>query len=124
MNRLSGLLLIALPALAHHSLSGDYFMEQRVTVEGELVQFQYRNPHSFVEVKTKDPSSGEMVTYTAEWSGAGRLGRNGVTAETLKLGDHLVITGQPGRKPEERRMHVLTMARPSNGWAWNRPARY
>ena len=124
MKPLAALLLLAIPVLAHHSVSGDYFMDQRATVEGDLVQFLYRNPHSFVELKAKDPASGEMVTYTVEWNGAGRLGRNGITAETLKPGDHIIITGQPGRKPEEHRMHMLNMSRPADGWKWNRTPRY
>ena len=108
-------LLVALPLLAHHSISGDYFMDQRTTVEGEVVQFQYRNPHSFVEIKT-----ASSVVYSAEWNGAGRLGRNNINADTLKPGDHIVITGQPGRNADEHRMHVLKMERPADGWNWNR----
>ena len=32
----AGLAIMANPALAHHSVSGDYFMDQRATVEGEI----------------------------------------------------------------------------------------
>jgi len=115
---------LSIPSFAHHSISGDYFMERRATVEGELVKFDFRNPHSWVEVQAKDAQSGELVTFNMEWNGAGRLGREGVTAETLKPGDHVIITGQPGRKPEEHRLHVLTIGRPSDGWKWNRTPRY
>src|SRR5579862_3059554 len=103
----AGLVAMAIPALAHHSVSGDYFMDQRTTIEGEIVQFLYRNPHSFVELKGKDPASGDLVTWSVEWNGAGRLGRENITAETLKPGDHVVVTGQPGRKTEDHRMHML-----------------
>ena len=125
MKRFLALAALALPAAtqawAHHSVAGDYFMDQRATVDGELVQFLYRNPHSFVELKVKDPS-GEMVSYSVEWNGAGRLARMGVNADTLKPGDHIIITGQPGRKPEEHRLHMLDIARPADGWKWNRSA--
>lgn len=120
----AGTLVTAIPALAHHSVSGDYFMNQRTTVEGDLVQFLYRNPHSFVELKAKDPGTGGFVTWTVEWNGAGRLGRVGVTAETLKPGDHVIIIGQPGRRPEEHRMHLLSITRSSDGWKWDRAVRY
>jgi hypothetical protein len=118
----AAMLTTALPALAHHSISGDYIMDQRATVEGDLVQFLYRNPHSFVELKGQDPRTGETVTWSIEWNGAGRLGRVGITAETLKPGDHVIITGQPGRNAEDHRMHLLNIARPADGWKWNRSA--
>jgi hypothetical protein len=121
---IAGMLATTPSALAHHSVSGDYFMEQKATVEGDLVQFLYRNPHSFVEVKSKDPATGEPVTYSVEWNGAGRLGRVGVTAETLKPGDHVIITGQPGRNASDHRLHLLNITRPSDGWKWNRGAGY
>jgi len=120
----AGMIVMVPPALAHHSISGDYFMDQKATVEGDLVQFLYRNPHSFVELKSKDPRTGEMVTWSVEWNGAGRLGRVGITAATLKPGDHVVITGQPGRNAEEHRLHMLEIARPSDGWKWDRAIRY
>jgi hypothetical protein len=116
----AGLLAMAVPAAAHHSISGDYIMDQRATVEGDLVQFLYRNPHSFVELRAKDPHSGEVVTWSVEWNGAGRLGRVGINAETLKPGDHVIITGQPGRTADDHRMHMLEINRPADGWKWNR----
>ena len=119
----AGLLLAPAPAVAHHSVSGDYFMNQTSTVEGDLVQFLFRNPHSWVEFKGKDPATGELVTWSVEWNGAGRLERDGVKPETLKPGDHVVITGQPGRKAEDHRMHMLNITRPSDGWKWDRSRR-
>ena len=111
---------MAPPVSAHHSVSGDYFMNQRATVEGDLVQFLYRNPHSWVEFKGKDPRTGETVTWNVEWNGAGRLGRVGINADTLKPGDHVVITGQPGRNAADHRMHMLEITRPADGWKWDR----
>jgi uncharacterized protein DUF6152 len=116
----ASLLLIAAPAIAHHSISGDYFMDQTASVEGEVVKFDFRNPHSWVELSGKDTKTGEMVTWSVEWNGAARLGKDGVTAASLKPGDRVVISGQPGRKPEEHRMHALTINRPSDGWKWDR----
>jgi Family of unknown function (DUF6152) len=117
-------LFLGTPASAHHSVAGEYLMDQRQMIEGELVQFLFRNPHSFVEVKAKDPATGEPVTWTIEWNGAGRLERTGVTANTLKPGDQVIITGQPGRKAEDHRLHMLAISRPSDGWKWARDPKY
>ena len=73
-------------AFAHHSFAATYLEDQSVTIEGELVQFLFRNPHSFVHVMVKE-KDGSMVRYAVEWGGAGQLGGQGVTRETLKPGD-------------------------------------
>jgi len=119
------LLLTSAPAVAHHSIAGDYFMDQTATVEGDVVKFLFRNPHSWIEFTGKDAKTGEMVTWNVEWNGAGRLEKDGVTPESLKPGDHVIVTGQPGRKAEEHRLHALNINRPSDGWKWDRSgARY
>ena len=116
----ASLLLVTAPAFAHHSIAGDYILDQTASVEGEVVKFDFRNPHSWVEFTGKDPKTGETVTWNAEWNGAARLGKDGVTAASLKVGDRVIISGQPGRKPEEHRIHVLTITRPADGWKWDR----
>ena len=110
-------------ASAHHSFAATYFEDQKVTVEGDLVQFLYRNPHSFVHVEVKDAKTGETVRWAVEWGAGGQLGRQGVTRETLKPGDHVIVTGNPGRNPEDHRLRMVNIARPSDGWKWDRAKR-
>jgi Family of unknown function (DUF6152) len=104
-------------AYAHHSFAATYFEDQKVTVEGELVQFLYRNPHSFVHVEVKD-KTGQTVRWAVEWGAGGQLGRQGVTRETLKPGDHVIIVGNPGRNPEDHRLRMVNITRPADGWKW------
>ena len=33
-------------------------------------------------------------------------------------GDHVIITGNPGRNPEDHRLRMRTITRPSDGWKW------
>ena len=40
-------------ASAHHSFAATYLEDQTVSIEGELVQFLFRNPHSFVHLNVK-----------------------------------------------------------------------
>ncbi|MBI2829416.1 MAG: hypothetical protein HYX77_09135 [Acidobacteria bacterium] len=104
-------------AFAHHSFAATYLENQSVTIEGELVQFLFRNPHSFVHVMVKE-KDGTMVRYAVEWGGAGQLGGQGVTRETLKLGDYVVITGSPSRNPEDHRVRMASLRRPKDGFGW------
>src|SRR6266545_7091096 len=106
--------LVGAQAYAHHSFAATYLEDQTVTIEGELVQFLFRNPHSFVHVMVKD-KDGKMVRYAVEWGGAGQLGGQGVTRETLKPGDHVIITGNPGRTAADHRIRMISLKRISDG---------
>ena len=110
-------LLIVGRAYAHHSFAATYIESQKVTVEGDLVQFQWRNPHSFVQIIAKD-AKGQQQRWSAEWGSGGQLGNQGVARDTLKVGDHLVITGDPSRTPGDFRLRVRTIFRPSDNWRW------
>jgi hypothetical protein len=112
-----GAFMTAAPAFAHHSFAATYFEDKKMTVEGNLVQFLFRNPHSFVEVEAPD-DSGKMVRWAVEWAGGGQLGQQGVTRETLKPGDHVIVVGNPGRNPEDHRLRMVNITRPSDGFKW------
>lgn len=116
------LMALALAALsggayAHHSFAATYLEDQSVTIEGELVQFLFRNPHSFVHVMVKE-KDGTMVRYAVEWGGSGQLAGQGITRETLRPGDSVVITGSPGRNPADHRVRMVTLRRPKDGFQW------
>jgi len=102
---------------AHHSFAATYFEDQKVTIQGKLVQFLYRNPHSFVHVEAPD-DKGVMQTWAVEWGAGGQLSRDGVTRESLKPGDVVIVTGNPGRNPDDHRIRMQSITRPSDGWSW------
>jgi hypothetical protein len=114
---LLALLVTAVPADAHHSFAATYF-DNVVTIEGELVQFLFRNPHSFVQVMAADPQ-GTTQRWAIEWSAGLQLGGQGVTRETLKPGDHVIITGNPGRTESDHRLRMKSITRPKDGWTWS-----
>ena len=105
------------PVFAHHSFPAHYFEDQSVSIEGELVEFEYRAPHAWVRVMAPD-EKGVLQQFSAEWASPSRLTQLGVTKETLKPGDLVVVTGSPGRNAGERRIHLKTIRRPADGWAW------
>ena len=104
-------------AWAHHSFAATYFVDQEVTVEGTLSQFLYRNPHSFVKVDVPDGKGG-VQTWAVEWGGGAQLTQDHVTRDTLKPGDHVIVTGNPGRDPSEHRIRLHKIVRPADGWTW------
>jgi hypothetical protein len=110
--------LAVAPLFAHHSFAATYFEDQRATIQGTLVEFVYRSPHSLVTVDVTEPATHELVRWTVEWASNNRLGREGVNADTLKPGDQVTILGHPGRTAGEHRLHMWGIARPSDGWKW------
>jgi hypothetical protein len=114
---LMGLMTVVAPVSAHHSFAATYFENKTVTIEGKLVQFLYRNPHSFVHVEVQD-DKGNVVRWAVEWAGGGQLSRDGITAQTLHPGDFVSITGSPGRNPEDHRVRMQSISRPSDGFKW------
>jgi len=102
---------------AHHSYAATYDVAKQVKLEGKLVQFVYRNPHSFVTVQAPD-ESGAMQRWAVEWAGTTQLGAAGVNRESLKVGDAIIVTARPSRVPGEYRALMVTLKRPSDGFAW------
>ena len=103
-------------AWAHHSFAATYLEDQSVTIEGRLVQFLLRSPHSFVHVMVEEPD-GSMARYVVEWGSPAQLAGE-VSRDTLRPGDRVIISGNPGRNPEDHRVRLLKFERPRDGWSW------
>jgi hypothetical protein len=110
--------VIAVPGAAHHSFAAYYFEEQSVTIEGEVVEFDYRAPHAWLHVTAPD-AQGQMRRFSAEWANPRRLMGDGITRETLKAGDRVVITGSPGRTASDYKIHLKRIQRPADQWQWS-----
>ena len=109
-------LVFAASPHAHHGMRG--YRDDRIeTVEGTLVKFDLRNPHSIVYVDSLD-QRGKAGHWTIEWLAGLQLERQGIMERTLKPGDHLVITGYASHNPAEHRLKLRTVARPADGWRW------
>ncbi len=111
--------LAAAAAEAHHSFTATYFEDRTIEIEGKLLQFMFRNPHSFVHVEAPD-ENGQLQRWAVEWGGAGQLSNQGVTNQTLRVGDVVTITGNPGRDPKDHRLRMVYLQRKSDGFDWGR----
>ena len=111
----------AVAASAHHSFAGTYVENQLMKIEGKVVEFNIRNPHSFIliEVTEKD---GKKVRWGGEWGGVTQLSQGGVTRFTLEVGDHLIIEGAPPRDSLDKKVLVRKVWRPATdkkpAWEW------
>lgn len=101
---------------AHHSFAA-YLPDKMQTIEGDIEQFLFNNPHSFLFILAPD-ENGQKQRWAVEWGARSELKRLGVSEDALKPGDHVIITGNPWRNPADRRLRMRTIVRPSDGWKW------
>jgi hypothetical protein len=106
---------------AHHSFGATYEVSKQTKVEGKIVSFVYRNPHSFVHVEAPD-AEGTMQRWAVEWGGTAQLANTGVQRDTLRVGDTVVIVARPSRVPNEYRLLMVNLTRTSDGFTWGRNA--
>jgi hypothetical protein len=102
----------------HHSFAAFYFEDRMIEIEGDIVEVQYKSPHVWVHVNTRD-AAGNARVYAAEWANPSRLEREGMTKDTLRVSDVVRIWGSPSRDATDNKLHLKRILRPSDGWEWN-----
>ena len=65
-------LVAASSASAHHSFGATYDTAKQIKLDGTIVQFVYRNPHSFVHVEAPDEAGVQQ-----RWAKGKHAGRGG-----------------------------------------------
>ena len=80
------------PALAHHSGAG--FGKDMKEITGTVKEFQFMNPHSWIQVNVVE-DSGKMVEWSVEWGSPNQLGRDGYRPSTFAPGTKVTIKLHP-----------------------------
>jgi hypothetical protein len=114
---LGGVAILCAPLLAHHSFAVYYIETDTIEVEGDIVEFQYQNPHSWIHIVGQE-AFGRPKAYAAEWANPSRLERDGITRNTLHVGDSVRIWASPSRDPNDNRIRLKRIERRSDGWHW------
>ena len=83
---------VAIPAVAHHSLSAEYDTTKPVTVKGTVTKVEWMNPHIWIYIDSKD-DKGNLVQWQCEGGPPNSLTRQGWTRNSLKAGDNVTIDG-------------------------------
>jgi hypothetical protein len=94
---LAGLLILLCGASAfgHHAFSA-FDMSKTITLTGAVKEFQWINPHSWIQLMVTD-ASGKAVEWSIEMSAPSSLVRQGWKPKTLKPGDQITIVTHPLR---------------------------
>ena len=98
---ISLILVCATIATSHHSFAGVYDESRLVTVSGVVTQFKFVNPHALMYMDVTDPS-GKVAKWTIEFAGRLNLSNLGWTADSIKSGEHVTVTGNPTHSGSDR----------------------
>jgi hypothetical protein len=90
----------AAPAFAHHSFAMFDTAGPKKRIEGEVIEFQWTNPHAFIEVSVPDEGGGEPVRWSVEMNSPNNLSRQGWRRDTVVPGDKVVVEISPLRDGE------------------------
>ena len=95
------LLLAALPVVAHHSFTM-FDNSKQIVITGVIKEFQWTNPHMWVQLMVKDPATGKEVEWSIEGGSPNGMRRQGWARTSIKPGDtasvviHPLKDGGPG----------------------------
>ncbi len=81
------------PVSAHHSNAG-FSPDAVKEITGTVKEFQFRNPHSWIQVNVTD-ASGKVTEWSFEWGSPNQLGREGVRPATFSPGMNVTIKFHP-----------------------------
>ena len=97
---LTGLLLLifaVVPATAHHNTGALFNLDERVTIEGVVTRYEWKNPHLYFYVETNN-NAGTLESWRVEAGPLALMRRIGWTRNTLSPGDKVVVTGSPSKR--------------------------
>ena len=110
-------LMGAVPALAHHS-AAMFDMEKTMTISGTVKEWQFMNPHSWLQVVSMDPQGKEE-----QWSFEGASPAGGGTSpnaqlhkDTFKPGDKVTVETHPMK--DGRHAGILGTVTFADGHKW------
>jgi hypothetical protein len=89
-----GAIVYIQPLLAHHG--GTEFSDEITEISGTVKEFQFQNPHSWIQVEVPD-AKGKVVEWSVEWGSPNQLAREGYRPSTFPRGAKVTLKIHPMR---------------------------
>ena len=87
-----GMMLAAVPVLAHHSFAAEYDRNKPITITGAVTRVEWINPHARFHLDVKD-ATGNTASWEVELGSPAGLIRRGWTRNSLKIGEPVTVAG-------------------------------
>jgi Family of unknown function (DUF6152) len=93
------LLLVAVPAMAHHAVAAQYDMDKPIEKTGSLKKMEFVNPHSMLHLEVSNPD-GTKTVWIFQTTNAGTLRTRGLARSgpgSLEPGATYTVKGYAAR---------------------------
>jgi hypothetical protein len=96
-----GLVLAAVPVLAHHAFAAEFDQNKPIKVQGAVTKWELTNPHSWIYIDVKN-ADGKTATWMIEGASPNNLYRLGLTKESLPAGSVITVQGYQAKDGSTR----------------------
>ncbi len=87
---------LAMPALAHHSLTAEFDTDRTVALTGTITEMKWTNPHAWLYINVKD-DKGQVQNWAIEFATPNQLYRRGWAKDDLPAGAVVTVNGYASR---------------------------
>ncbi len=108
---IAALLVLAVPARAHHSVQGQFDLDGRITLTGTVSAVEWVNPHIYVYLDVKNDDD-TVTTWALETGPIARMRRGGLTKQALagKPGEQVTVVGMPALREGNNSIWLIKIA--------------
>jgi len=89
-------------AFAHHSFAAEFDQNQRITLKGKVVKFDWTNPHSWIHIDIVNPQTGKHEVWRVEGGAPSALLRRGWNRNSLPAGTNIIVQAFRARDGDTR----------------------
>ena len=97
----AGLIVTAVPLLAHHAFTAEFDAKKPVKLRGVVTKVELINPHSWIHVDVKNPD-GTVTKWMVEGGTPNTLLRRGLTKNALPIGAEILVDGYQAKDGTNR----------------------